>query len=1155
MRPLELNSAQAEAAGCLDRPVLVTAGAGSGKTRMLTRRFLNAVVPGAIPGWPAADVDQVLAITFTEKAAAEIGERIRDELLSAGETARARALHDAWISTIHGLCSRLLRSHALEAGVDPLFSVGDQAKTSRLEEAAFERAATRFVEAEEAGAALFDAYPYDAVFRSCLLIAKTLKARGLPPEAVELEPADTLQTLLSEAADLFSAGTGTRALPYAGTSAEPGDHADRCEMHLSRCAQIDPGGEECAEELLALLCEYTPLRGRLKGIEREAEELKVRRELVIGRLVAAMTAGHAKALRELVRSFVEEHASMKAEAGLVDFDDLQIDALRLLETHPEIAETYRRHFRAVMVDEFQDTDLTQLRIVEALSDGNLCTVGDESQSIYRFRGADVDVYREHRRRMKEARALISELSVNYRSRSAILAFVNAAFGSDQYFGRDSEGFLPLSCPPDAASRPGLVRDGDGPAVEIALVDSTDARGGRVARETEARLLAERLRELAEAGVRAEDMVVLVRRYAHAHVYAEAIRREGMAAAIVGGSRFFALPETAVMRALVRVLADPGDDTALGVLLASEFSLLSANAMVRLRHCGGDRGNRALWDALSEGREQLDGTDRVLADRLVGVIASARARLGKLPLEDVLLLAIEEAGWDLRLLSRGDEGRDAYANVMKFVRLTAEYESARGEGPAGLTRHFDSAEALRVAEPAASLAGKNSPAVRIMSVHAAKGLEFPVVAVPDLGAPGTSGSAMVRVSADADSLRIAMRLPSGSGHGPAVRSAWFAEFSAEDTAAELAEDDRVLYVAMTRAQDRLLLSGAMGLRPKKPSTARHHLAKLARVVGLETPVQGECDTVFDVGEGAECRVRVTDAMCESVTKPRHHTAFPIQGGGIPCGLGDAQDDPHAVVVRPPSVAPEPRRQHLPDRLSYTQLAEFEWCPLLFWVRRVLGVAFEPSRDGGQGGPIAFGSALHLALSAADGDGGPSEAELHRAARRHGLPAEQDGRLRETVQRFCHSELSATAWAGEVVRKEVPFAFAVEDLFMLRGALDLYSRTGDAGLVIDYKSGTAGADDGEAEERYQLQAECYALAALKDGCTRVRVVFARLECATLEGGFETVSFSYEASDAEVIERKLGSVYRAIEQSAFAPAPTSRCGQCEVPSSLCADRPAEV
>ena len=716
---LRLNDEQQMAATTFDVPVVVTAGAGSGKTRVLTQRFTNAVTPGAVEGWDAAGVDEIVAITFTEKAAGELADRVRTSLKSARRVEEARRMDNAWVSTIHGLCSRLLRRHALDVGIDPLFAVADTITVGNLRAEAFEMAASERLAASDEVAGLLDAYPFATIFSAVLSVSRGLAERGWDASAIELEGAVSVGELIEDATALFSHGCSACS-EYAGSAKAASEFTLRCEGLLERALAMHEreSDDGALRELASLVGAYRPLRAGVKGLEDASAESRESLADVAGAVGAAFVAPHARALAELAAAFSAQFSALKHTAGVLDFDDLQSMAVGLLESRPEIAARYRDRFRMVMIDEFQDTDALQLRLVNALADGDLCTVGDEKQSIYRFRGADIAVYRQHLAEMDRDGALRVSLGTNYRSHRDVLSFVNATFASEQYF----DGDLLRLVPPEGPREPQVSdRALEGcPRVEAVFVDTHDV-GTRGCRDAEASVIARRLRELADRGVDAGDMAILMRSYSSAHIYAEALAAVGLPAIIVGGSRFFGLEEVAVMRALTRVIANTADGDAVGQLLVSEFCPISDDGLVLLRADAGGVNRGPLWDLLRMRRDRLGEEDAKSAERLVGLVDAARASTGSRPLSDVLLRAVEDAGWDLRLLSSGNTGRDAFANVLKFARLAERFEAGEASGPAGFSAYLDAKEAMGDVESPAAVADDNAQAVRIMSVHASKGL--------------------------------------------------------------------------------------------------------------------------------------------------------------------------------------------------------------------------------------------------------------------------------------------------------------------------------------------------------------------------------------------------------------------------------------------------
>jgi len=1134
---IRLNSDQERAAKTLDRSVVVTAGAGSGKTRLLTQRFLNAILPGEVDAWEPATVDEILAITFTDKAAGELAERVRGALRSAQLVDEARRVDNAWVSTIHGLCSRLLRRHALEAGIDPLFSVADAVVTGNLRAAAFESAATGLLGESEYVAGLFDAYPFDSAYSAATAIVRQLAVHGLRPEAIELEQADGLDSLLSRAVELFEHGCSACSA-YQGTAKTPAQFTERCEGLLERALELrEMADDDAALQILAgLVGEYRPLK--LKALEEESSESQELHHALEGAVGAALVAPHARGLVELATAFGARFSEMKRAAGVLDFDDLQVLAVELLESHPDIAGRYRERFRLVMIDEFQDTDALQLRLVAALSDDDLCTVGDEKQSIYRFRGADIDVYRAHRAEMEAAGALEVPLGVNYRSHGDVLSFVNAVFSSDEYF----EGDLLRLVPPDGPREPQPHDDAfeAGPRVEAMFVDSSDV-DGTYCREAEAREIALRLKELTDAGVGAGDMAILVRAYSRAHYYAEALAAVGIPAVIVGGSRFFELREVATMRALTRVIANPSDGAALGELLVSEFCPITDDGLARLRLSAEGQDRAPLWELLAGRRDRLGEADAASAELLVTLVERARDALGTRPLSDVLLGAVEDSGWDLRLLSAANAGRDAFANVLKFARLAETFEDGNARGPAGFATYLDAKEALGDKEAPAAVADDQTPAVRIMSVHASKGLEFPVVVVPDLASGPSGRNTAVRTSVEDGHLRVAVSPPPTDDSSTLPKSARFAELAELDKQAEAQEGDRTLYVAFTRARDLLIVSGSYGLRPKNPPTAKHHLNRLAKLLRIAIPIDGTCDleaSLTDKDRTVPVRVRVIDAAqtLAEATSVETPAECPVPAALQACG---------ARFESRPTASPKP------SRTSYSGMHVFEQCAHRYLLEHVAGFRRAGITAAGGLEPTRFGSALHAALQLAESGELPSDERIDALCRQFELDAAGRTRLIEAAEAFLRSSVAQQAAAASRVVRELAFALPVADgTCLLAGSIDLYARDNDTALIVDYKSGESG-DASDLPERYNLQATCYALAALVDGADRVRIVFTRPEVRGDDGAPQEVRFAFTRADEPALRARVDGILGEIAVSDFhwlEMRDEVVCESCAVPPGLC-------
>ncbi len=1125
---MRLNDEQKRAAESLHGQVVVDAGAGSGKTRAMTQRFVNAVdVNAPIREWEPVDVGSVVAITFTEKSAGELAERIRLSLREQGHQGLARRIDAAWISTIHGFCSRILRENALAAGLDPAFGVADTVAAREIFEDVFEREAVALLESSTDAERLFGDRAYDVIAKAVRGLLKELMKHGASPDLLVPEPVVPAQSLIPEIRALSRCSAD--ALEECGASgATAAKYADCCrdiEERLDALATEGLAEEDLARELWDIL-ESARFGGRPAGQAVPVRDAhNERRDELMQAAAAICAAPHTRALITLTQRVGEAFVEAKMSRSLLDFDDLQFHARRLLQDECVAAE-YQDRFKLVMVDEFQDTDELQLSLVRAVAGDNLFTVGDERQSIYRFRGADVDVYRGHRAEFRhDGRAPIT-FDENYRSHAQILGFVNAVFGSAEYFSAD---LIALKAERDEGTAPPFP-DGE-PRVEMLLAEKHGNEGS--ARQVEANAVAARFAELRDGHVfRPQDMVVLVRTWAHVEVYANALRARGFEV-VVGGGEFFELPEVQLTMSLLRALANPQDDVALGAVLASPMGALSAGALLALAVRERDT---ALWEGLEQAEELLGGVDLERAIRTREVVLSGRERAGSERLSSVLLRALEGLDYDLLLFSEGMDGRQRLANVLKLCRMADSFEAAGGSGLSGMVAHLESKIRLGERESAAGLADDGSPAVRIMTIHGSKGLEFPVVAVVGLGkGKGSFGSFYATGWRPDGRLVVASKMVTSAGSKSPDRSALFDTFGEDDDLADEQESKRLLYVAATRAKEMLVLAG--WLDPEKSVyDGKGAIHGILRAISEEA---GTGDVTV-AGEGVDVTVRMT------LIPPDE----PSESGPPMLRDSSAEESPSHLAE-----TAQARFPGVPDRLSFSALKTFDTCPRRFWFERVLrvGKGEEPQ---GEAGPLEFGSAVHIALSLAAVEGAETvdPQRMTAIARQHGLSDRQSDDLARAVRAFDVSPHAAAARALPVCRPEMPFVLTIgegAEGVSLAGAIDLYATDGDEALLVDYKTGESG-DADDIRERYELQARCYALAALRAGARTARAVFVRPEVVEADGSMQAVEFGpWTTQESVEIEAELIETRRRMLEGHFEPKPDpGSCMGCTAAYALCAD-----
>ncbi len=1064
--------------------MLLAAAAGSGKTSVLVERYVRAVLDDGI------DPARILAITFTERAAWELQERIRARLRDLGRRELARDTESASIGTIHGFCARLLRADPLAAGLAPSFVILEEPTAARLRAAAFTDALAGAMRAA-------DQDQLDA--------------------ATAYSPDRLRQIVGSTYAELRSRGQSQPALAQAPAGASP-----------------------------SALAAYTLLSMLLVG-------------------------------------YGEAYEQRKHERAALDFDDLELRALRLLE-QPPVRARWMERFDMLMVDEFQDTNRRQLALLRAIEGENLFTVGDEWQSIYGFRHADVEVFRQREGEMS-CRGASLALTRNFRSRPGIIEVVNTVFSA-----RFGERFTALS----AAREPAPGTDA---AVEMLITDTRgwdledageglapEAAGQAPAwRQAEARLLAGRLRALVDQErARPGEIAVLLRSMTDVSLYESALRQRGLPTSSASADIWQAIEVQDAICGL-RALANPLDELALHGVLAGPRVGLHADALWQLARAGRDEGGgRGLWRgvcrtvASPEGLQMLTPDERRRLARFHARFVEERRRAGEQTLAALVLL-----------VSSGTQpsGEQAArpAAIDTLQRLAEDFEALEGRDLRGFVEHLEQLARTRAVIGAGTPAGE-SEAVRLMSIHAAKGLEFPVVCVADLGRSG-SGREAPHLLVEED--RVGLRLPLLDGSGPEELFD-YADLLRERSQAEEQEEDRILYVAMTRAREVLLLSGAASFErwPKDtagcapiawiaPALLTDLPARLAAVGeqtversgaepwGAEPESVGHLSCVLNKPAGAGPAAEGGAAL-KARTAGGHVGEPPISTARA-VDSGEGAGDVLATGLR------EQPAEHLGVGafLSYTALNELERCGYRHYLERVLGLAPVPA--GAASAPRAprpaadraraMGDLTHRLMERLDFSGvrQTSHGEVMRAAAQSAQRIDSAAceEIVTMLRGLARTPLAARLARVRSLATEQPFSFAMVDCqTTITGVFDAIAHEQDGScLVIDYKtSAVSEGEDLEALVRrdYELQRLIYALAALRDGAATVEVAHWYLHRPE-----EPAVACFAVAELADLEARLQARVAAARARGFAVSdmPCVRlCGTCPGCGGLCS-WPAEV
>ena len=848
---------QTDAIRISDKNLIVVAGAGSGKTRVLVERFLQQLEDN--PDWR---INALVAITFTREAAYEMRHRLRQGLEeraragSDGLWARHLAqLDGARIDTIHGLCADIVRANAAHAGVDPRFAVLDENDSAILLEDVVQDTLASLAAPLSTLFAHYDAFRIQHTLREHALINAEVAPISDDPEALwrqwNEEWADAVfearGSLLNcselAALDALGAGPPTDKLSllieqYRGylSDIERATDAARAAELMQRCytegavrnmgSAAAWGGKDAKAQAATLL---RGLRDQVKGALR-----------LIGEPPGDIDRATAELLplwQGLLRSVRESYRERKRENAQLDFDDLERLTAQLLQ-QDDVRRRYRlAEFKHLLVDEFQDTNAAQWQIISALADlrrgGSLFVVGDPKQSIYQFRGADVSVFNAVRAQIADQdEGLSLPLSTSFRSHRPLVAQFNALFS--EILVRDEtspvKAFQVLFDQPMHAARaeaPAL------PAISLQLLDSAERdaagelRGGKSGsgrhstedmRRWEAYELAQQIkRMLAEArpifdkatretrAMSYRDVAILFQSMTNLTLYEDAFKAEALPFLTVAGRGYFDRQEVWDMLDLLRFLHNPADDLSLATVLRSPIFAFSDDLLFALRRQRDEAADTGvplpLWQALSaeQPADELTDEDRIAIAYARETLGELRRLAGRVAISELLRRALTMTNY-LAILTGLSDGARRRGNIEKLQQLAED----SGKITLGkFTQYLSDLSAREAREGEAALEPGN--AVRLMTVHASKGLEFPLVVLADASWE-RGGWGAPTLLADPD---FGLSCSVYSAETNKYESGFTHRRNRERQAQkEAAERKRLLYVAATRAQDYLLISGSV-----------------------------------------------------------------------------------------------------------------------------------------------------------------------------------------------------------------------------------------------------------------------------------------------------------------------------------------------------------
>ena len=1077
--------------------LLVEAAAGTGKTTVLVERVLHTVASGDQP------LSRIAVVTFTEAAAAELKERLRSkvtERLATAETTTAeidpgataqegairrrlrRALADlevAAVGTIHSFCLELLKQRPVEAGVDPGFKVADAFQQRLLKTRAWE-SLLRGMEGEAAGLeAAFDlGLANERELRRIAMSLATVERQRLPkPEAGALahwhQEWNRMGALLERALGLATPG-GALARRLQGVLAAYGE--------LSRQGEREQQGALLAAEF------KIDKRGGTKR-EIEAKELRNEARALLDGLTALLWDVKLRQLAWWLSGLQPAYRQLAQREGWLDFDSLIRLALDTLKRQPQVLADFQQRYPVLLVDEFQDTDPLQTELIlllageeksAAVEGGprSLFLVGDPKQSIYRFRGADLENYnRVLDQAIGRGRRVL--LTQSFRPLPAIAAWVNEVMARVMRPAAGEAGAADPDPKPDQPER--KLHSYEAPYRELIArpLAAQPAEGGVLyleldlpvkssveeSREIEAEGFARCIHHLVGAGrgqvrdrrtgeVRGAtygDIALLLPKLTMLDTYERVFHRRGLPFRVIGGRHYYRRDEVHALISILKALADPGDPVAVMAALRGPGFALSDAQLAAWALC---RPRPRLEAVPGAARPNFASSPDPAAARQVAatldLLRSLHLETRRLPLPELVSAVLERTGL-LASPLHGEEGEQRVANLRKVIEVARRVEAGGVSAPSAFVRWLESLLEEEPEESDSPYLEGTGATVQLMTVHKAKGLEFPIVLLGGLPSGAGRGSQRLRTY-ERDDGELALYLARGKGTRGAD------EAHERDQLRQRAETKRLLYVATTRARDLLVL-------PYSPEGS-----------GKQGDLFRE---LYAEGVGQPSAVAAAHRLlraAELAPLAEHRSGPRIDGSQLKAGTGRERLRQRSQAMA--AVAGSSARSTL-LRPSDEEPASAETLPAAGGGKEV-----EKRRAA-----FRIGDAAHLLLEHA-----LNGASFDDVALSPRLTATERRRAMELAHRFLGSDLDQRARAVAPERRftELAVTLAVGDgqgdeAKVLDGQIDLAFEEDDGWVVVDYKTNRLRAgEEGAVAEGYESQLGLYADALSRVAAAPVKEV---------------------------------------------------------------------
>ena len=783
---MERNIPQEKAIKTIDKNIAVNAGAGTGKTKVLTERFIEILKNGDLE--KDKEVEGIVAITFTKKASQEMVDRIREEIrnnFSRGEkwSRYYRDMEKSNISTIHSFCANILRENPIEAKIDPMFEVLEDYTSVKLLKESIQEVLIKGLEENE------DVYKVlrllknntlDGLIDDIYNVYNMIRTVGVSFKEVKARSLEYINDLKIKEEDLE---TIKDTFLYLMDNLTKSSKIYKLKENPIWIKFLE---NKYTEDELPEILNY--LYSNMGTSSKEAEKM----ELLKSTLEKASLASEGtnlwiyNTILDLIIETDLSYSLKKKENGALDYDDLQILTSNLLDNET-VRSKYQKRFKYIMVDEFQDTNELQKNIIyklvtknSKLDQSNLFVVGDPKQSIYGFRGADIDVFYEV---IDDISQVSSEdtitLEKNYRTVGTVLSFINNIFQKIMAKNYDSLSEFWKS----------------ENQIDVEVLENVELEIPKGQSESEyhryyeADLIAKRIKQLVSEGeFKYGDFAMLFRATTRNHIYEESLKNYGIPFYNTGGKRYFLQQEVLDLINALKSISNPFDQIAtIGFLRSPMIGLKDTTIYWIIKEKGNTIYNSmlSLMESPKLEKEEMNKIDAAI--RLFENLYEIRDFYGLSKLVDSLI----KETYFVETLLLTESGKQSITNVYKFKDLAKDYEKVNRGSLEDFIDYIE--ESRNRDESQAKVESENADVVKLLTIHKSKGLQFPVVIIPEMSTGNVPNRSNILFDKN---IGIGLKLDSGRALYDTIKK----DIDNKDKE----ERERVLYVAMTRAEKMLIL---------------------------------------------------------------------------------------------------------------------------------------------------------------------------------------------------------------------------------------------------------------------------------------------------------------------------------------------------------------